>query len=70
MLIPGIAHEEISLLLPKPSSFLFLSMGCNAAADPGKSMGTKNQQGHAGSGCPVAGGFFQTCPNPSALAAQ
>jgi hypothetical protein len=41
MLIPGIAHEEISLLLPKPSSFPFLPMGCNAAAVPGTGMETK-----------------------------
>ena len=41
MLIPGIAHEAISPLLPKPHSLLFLPMDCNAAAVRGQSMGTK-----------------------------
>jgi hypothetical protein len=58
MLIPGIAHEENSLLLPKSCCFLLLSRDWNAAVVPGSGMGTKDKPGQAGSGCPVAGGFF------------
>jgi hypothetical protein len=53
MLIQGIAHEEISPLLSKPYSFLFLSMGCNAAVATGTGMGTKNNKATpAGAGPP------------------